>query len=192
MEHVLNTPELLEIILESLEPQTLLTSATRVCHYWNNLISDSLNIQRALFLLPERPSKSTYSRANPLLLPLLTGLSASTIDLHSLLNDYSHNPNTNDKFLRTEATWRHMLVQQPPATKLGIWKIEFSGRGFQHIFEGVDVSDMGGGLGMNQFLGLAKQWKEQGYTWDLFWGEDGKALLEKERNSLLLLKVGIS
>lgn len=194
MERVLNTSELLEIILEALDPQTLLTSATRVCRYWNIFIRDSLDLQRALFVLPERQSYGLQPRANPLLLPYIERLSLTkphAVDVYSLIDAKGNTRDKNDKFLRTEATWRHMLVQQPPATKLGIWKIEFSGQGFQHLFERIDLSSTGG-LSMGQLLEFWKQWTEQGYTWSLFWGEHGQALFDKEKNSLLVLKVGMS
>lgn len=194
MERVLNTPELLEIVLGALDHQTLLTSATRVCRYWNDLIRDSPDLQRTLFVLPERSPTCSQPRANPLLLPHIKRLSLTQpdgFDIYSLVEANGNTRDTRNAFLRTEATWRRMLVQQPPATKLGVWKIEFSGRGFQHLFEMVDL-DSTGGLWMDRLLDLSKQWTEKGYTWSLFWGEDGQALFDKEKNSLLVLKVGIS
>lgn len=194
MERVLHTPELLEMILGALDPKTLLTSATRVCRYWNNVIRDSLVLQRALFLLPERPSTIIQPRANPLLGPHINRLSLTQpgpVDADSLIDARGIFRDEVDKTLQTKATWHKMLVQQPPATRLGIWKIEFSGRGFQHIFEKVDLGSTGG-LCMDQLLGLSKQWTEQGYTWSLFWGEHGQGLFDKEKNSLLVLKVGTS
>lgn len=194
MERVLNTSELLELILGAVEPQTLLISATRVCRYWNALIRDSLSLQRALFNSPERPSICSQPRANPLLSPHIKRLSLTqpdAVDIYSLLDGKGNIRDESDRFLRTEATWRPMLVQQPPATKLGVWKIEFSGQGFQHLFETIDLSSTGG-LCMNQLLDFSKQWTEQGYAWNLFWGGHGQALFDKEMNSLLVLKVGMS
>lgn len=194
MERVLNTSELLELILGAVEPRTLLVSATLVCRYWNALIWDSLHLQRALYISPERPSICPKPRANPLLSPHIKRLSltrSNAVDVYNLLDVTGDIHDKSARFLRTEANWRRMLVQQPPAMTLGVWKIEFSGRGFQHIFETVDLSNTGG-LCMSQLLEFSRQWAEQGYTWTLFWGENGQALFEKERNSLLVLKVGMS
>lgn len=194
MESVLNTSELLEFVLEAVEPQTLLTSATRVCHYWNGLIRDSIRLQRTLFLLPERQSTCSQPRSNPLLLPHIKTLSRgqpNAINFQNLLSCECDTPNKFDKFLRTEASWRNMLVQQPPATKLGVWKIESVPGDYRHIFEDIDLSRTSG-LCMGHLLDLIKQWDEEGWTWTLFWGEHGQNMLDRERNSLLVLKVGTS
>lgn len=200
MERVLNTPELLELVLGALDTQTLLTSATRVCHYWNNLIQGSPELQRALFLWPETDATCPQPRANPLLSPHIANLSLAQPDpfeFCGLLNNKtyivytSHLLDKRDAYLRKQATWRQMLVQQPPVTKLGVWKIEFNRGDFEHIFEVIDIGTTRG-LDMSQFVDLAKQWLKQGFNWSLFWGENGQSLLDKERKSLLVLKAGSS
>ncbi|RAL15382.1 uncharacterized protein BO97DRAFT_411517 [Aspergillus homomorphus CBS 101889] len=52
--------ELLEAILLLTDPRTLLTSAQRVCHFWHDLIQDSLEIQRALYFKPSSASPKAY------------------------------------------------------------------------------------------------------------------------------------
>ncbi|OJJ33317.1 hypothetical protein ASPWEDRAFT_619105 [Aspergillus wentii DTO 134E9] len=108
-------PELLELILLSVDMQTLLTSQ-RVCRLWHNLINISKPLQKALFFLPielnPNTARKTYTR-NPLIRKILwpnficsTPLSESTRYL--------------DKYQRKEASWRRMLMQQPPTSIIGI------------------------------------------------------------------------
>ncbi|OJJ30464.1 hypothetical protein ASPWEDRAFT_46060 [Aspergillus wentii DTO 134E9] len=47
-------PEILENILLHTDMCTLLTSAQRVCHHWHNLITESHNLQAALFFKPTK------------------------------------------------------------------------------------------------------------------------------------------
>src|SRR5690625_2582029 len=54
MQHVLDTSELLELILVHVDMQTLLTSAQRTSRTWHALIATSPPLQRRLFFLPER------------------------------------------------------------------------------------------------------------------------------------------
>ncbi|KAL4954382.1 hypothetical protein BDW69DRAFT_163300, partial [Aspergillus filifer] len=49
---VLETPELLEMILVQTDMRTLLISAQRVCRTWKALIDHSPSLQRALFFTP--------------------------------------------------------------------------------------------------------------------------------------------
>jgi hypothetical protein len=64
-QHVLQVPELFELILMEVPMRTLLTSAQLVCRSWNQRITSSRRIQQALFL--ESCPPDTPPRINPLL-----------------------------------------------------------------------------------------------------------------------------
>lgn len=61
---VLNSPELLELILLHLPVKDLLTRIPAVCKHWRSLHKSSINIQRALFLAPF-PADHLPVRINP-------------------------------------------------------------------------------------------------------------------------------
>ena len=98
-------PELLEQILLNLDMPTLLKSQC-VCHFWQNVITGSRAIQQDLFLRPIelRPGMQLEPRFNPL--------------LHEMKNRTT--PVHKQAFLREEASWRRMLIRQPPTFKLGV------------------------------------------------------------------------
>ena len=98
-------PELLEQILLNLDMPTLLKSQC-VCHFWQNVITGSRAIQQDLFLRPIelRPGMQLEPRFNPL--------------LHEMKNRAT--PEHRQSFLREEASWRRMLIRQPPTFKLGV------------------------------------------------------------------------
>ncbi|KAB8229016.1 uncharacterized protein BDW43DRAFT_315352 [Aspergillus alliaceus] len=58
MHRALSQSELLELILLSLDLQTLLTSAQRVCSQWRHIIRESPFLQGTLFFKPRRTSLS--------------------------------------------------------------------------------------------------------------------------------------
>ncbi|ROV95392.1 hypothetical protein VMCG_08466 [Cytospora schulzeri] len=134
----LAAPELLCRILLFLDPQDLLVNAPRVCKYWKDAIERDPELQRALFFRPWQP-KSCDSRPtgpsnaaaaddddmlNPFFTDFLSPVPESIsrkdkinssgfkgkADLCSLL-DGRADP---DSWRRPEASWRRMLVQQPP------------------------------------------------------------------------------
>ncbi|RAH64210.1 F-box protein [Aspergillus aculeatinus CBS 121060] len=84
--------EILEMILLGLDMKTLLLS-TRVCRAWNALIRSSPSIQKALFFRPADPVPGQAKAKNPLV--------EEKID---------------KAYLRPEASWRRMLLQQPPTS----------------------------------------------------------------------------
>jgi hypothetical protein len=129
LSRILNTPELLELILEMTSPIDLLLSCSRVCKGFYEIMNSSLRLQRRLFLAPER--------TNWLLLPYpprllsgdfatalghaIRGLSISSyklvvrpVDLIDVLEGDSRNarPPLN------------LLVSQPPSKHLFAWRIE--------------------------------------------------------------------
>ncbi|PYH43016.1 uncharacterized protein BP01DRAFT_122553 [Aspergillus saccharolyticus JOP 1030-1] len=133
-QHVLNTPELLELILTQLDLRTLLTSAQRTCRTWHTLIRTSLPLQEALFFHPIKSghnAPSHDSTTTPTINPLLQWafpqfLSQPPSDYYpSSLNPFDDLTSLAHRakhpaYLRPEASWRRMLVQQPPARSVGV------------------------------------------------------------------------
>ncbi|OMP82629.1 hypothetical protein BK809_0006939 [Diplodia seriata] len=147
-EKVLQTTELLELILAALPIKDLLL-AQRVCRRFASLIQTSTALQQALFFLP-LPASSTRAPATTPALPLRSypsgALVTETWERNPLLASafppwfdrqapgsiYSppfYHPAAfetlplnaaRDAYLRPEASWRRMLVTQPPATALGV------------------------------------------------------------------------
>ncbi|KAJ7441977.1 hypothetical protein FB451DRAFT_1298034 [Mycena latifolia] len=119
---VMSTSELLERILAQLPLRYLLVAAPLVCKAWQAIITLSPTLQRALFFQPDpSPRSDSEPVRNPLLVemfpPFFAGAGknrwswsgqASTI----MAMPWSKAP---DAFKRKEASWRRMLVTQPPA-----------------------------------------------------------------------------
>ncbi|PYI31899.1 hypothetical protein BP00DRAFT_425329 [Aspergillus indologenus CBS 114.80] len=139
MEHVLALPELLELILFSLDERTLLTSAQRVSTHWHGTIQKCAALQEKLFFKPCRrrrrrtasdPENNTRSDSSPtqqptLINPLLTAAFPVFFPPRPWRYgvcglDFVTDPAKRAAFLRPEASWRSMLVQQPPAYSLGL------------------------------------------------------------------------
>ncbi|KAH7036723.1 hypothetical protein B0J12DRAFT_260137 [Macrophomina phaseolina] len=145
---VLGTPELLELILLHLPARDRLL-AHRVCRSFNCLIRTSPTIKQALFLQPlpetavsnptspapklfkartcERAATESRER-NPILISAFLpwfnrkawrGLCFGT-GLEALKALPLADPTTRSAFLRPEASWRQMLMVQPPLTCLEI------------------------------------------------------------------------
>jgi hypothetical protein len=130
------TPEPLEIV-ELLEhillhlPQRDLLLAQRVCRRWHAVINASKHIQRALYFLPLPPANSTSSQpaSNPLLASAFAGYfkflaweeftSTYTSTWASMLL-YSTEKRWQQRFIQEEASWRRMLVTQPPVSHVDI------------------------------------------------------------------------
>ncbi|KAJ5605790.1 hypothetical protein N7510_008571 [Penicillium lagena] len=132
----LETPEILNMILARVDRRTLLTTAQRVSRSWSDLISNSPSIQKALFFTPIRNSEWGIKRKffNPLLIevfpsffPARDGRQGSWFPLCDL-------PMVKDaslmaRLVRKDASWRKMLVRQPPIFEIGIFKISSSREG---------------------------------------------------------------
>ncbi|PYI11377.1 hypothetical protein BO78DRAFT_413846 [Aspergillus sclerotiicarbonarius CBS 121057] len=128
----LSTPELLEMILLQLDLRTLLASAQRVCRAWNGLIQESSFIQEALFLKPikKRDSNPIERTLNPLLSETFPAIFQQNETIFprnkeefTLTNlDMIKKPEKKAAYLRPEASWRRMLIQQPPAFEIGIFR----------------------------------------------------------------------
>lgn len=115
----LSTSEILELIFLQLDPQTLLIAAQQTCRAWRGVIHESPSLQRALFLIPsDYPEKIR----NPLLVkrfPSFFGKTRSRSLLSSL--DMITKPDKLEAYIRPEASWRRMLVQQPPVSVVGLF-----------------------------------------------------------------------
>ncbi|KAK3059936.1 hypothetical protein LTS18_009714 [Coniosporium uncinatum] len=135
---VIETPELLELILLHLDARTLLHSQ-RTNRSFYELIKHSPYLQQALFFRPQsaaNPKESTY-RTNPLLRDAFPtwfkhSMSDSMISYHPIhwnnpsessifeALPWNSNPEATSAFKRQEASWRRMLVTQPPVLAFDI------------------------------------------------------------------------
>lgn len=143
---VFHTPELLEAILAQLPKKDLLF-AQRVSRHFQSSIKSSPSLQRALFFraAPLKDPKAWI--INPFLrktfLPWFV-LSRISQDMETIeLLDWTRNDKKGQAFLYKDASWRKMLVLQPPPKKLSI--VEFchgqcgdSARDANISFEGKD------------------------------------------------------
>ncbi|KAF7353302.1 putative f-box domain protein [Mycena sanguinolenta] len=102
-DEVISTPELLELTLSHLPIRDLLLTAPLVCKTWL-AITRTPALQRILFFEPD-PSPRAACTHNPL-------LAQNVKDIKSM--PWSRVP---DAFNRPEASWRRMLVSQPPPQK---------------------------------------------------------------------------
>lgn len=114
----LSTFELLELILLQLDTQTLLT-AQRTCQTWHRIIQESVAIQKALFFIPMNSSSANIKVQNALLAKKFPGFFNSNLTLLANV-DMLQRPEKLEAYIRPEASWRRMLVQQPPIFRIGI------------------------------------------------------------------------
>lgn len=140
MEAVISTPELFESIMENLDMATILTSVQRVCKDWKRRIDASSSIQTLIYLRPDNGDGLFGScKVNPLLLkhfgPILQRKADDFIGLeprlrfrcergyldirtlesmHLSIAAMGHGRIKHERFVRKEASWRRMLVSQPP------------------------------------------------------------------------------
>jgi hypothetical protein len=102
MDQVFNIPELLENILMRLPITTVLVNVQRVCKLWRDTVQQSSALQRALYFNPKQLSrsgqKSQIRHVNP---------------YGDLISTKEHS-NRTYAFDRADASWRHMLIVQPP------------------------------------------------------------------------------
>ena len=125
------TPEILEQILLQMPPQTLLTAAQRTSKAWHDLITTSPKLQEALFFRPQQPltlNNTTHRTLNPLLAPKiwphlfrkrLSSQTTTTTNYYYSLPIAS--PLEEELYLRPGASWRRMLVQQPPTSCISVF-----------------------------------------------------------------------
>ncbi|KAL4904797.1 hypothetical protein BDW74DRAFT_178372 [Aspergillus multicolor] len=139
MHRVLETPEILEMVLEQLDMRTLLISAQRVCHSWNNLIASSPALQKALFFTPIKDANERgmhEKMLNPLLVEtfpsVFPGPQKVEVKRRFINRDKRFDFRFSDlpiasledeaqaRFIRNDASWRRMLVSQPPMQDIGL------------------------------------------------------------------------
>ncbi|RDW63038.1 uncharacterized protein DSM5745_10149 [Aspergillus mulundensis] len=134
MHSALDTPEILEMVLAQLDMRTLLTSAQRVCHSWASLAAQSPVLQRALFFTPIKDANE-WGMNEKMLNPLLTEAFPSIFpdppkdedDKEKRFNfRFSDLPiatlegEARARFIRPDASWRRMLVSQPPMQDISL------------------------------------------------------------------------
>ncbi|KAJ5295558.1 hypothetical protein N7508_010379 [Penicillium antarcticum] len=132
---VLEIPEVLEMILLQIDMRTLLISCQRVCRDWRDLITKSLSIQKPLFFTPIKESEWGMGEKLPNLLlaemfPAIFPAEGEPRKRDFLFSDcvMTKDPASLDRFVQKDASWRRMLVQQPPILELGLFHID-SARG---------------------------------------------------------------
>ncbi|KAK1831545.1 hypothetical protein QBC39DRAFT_434056 [Podospora conica] len=163
---VFSTPELVESILVHLDMRTLLTTAQRISRTFLAIITASPRLQRTLFFRPSLPSSMPFT-ANPLLtwafpclMPVFTAPVIGVYDIRlppsSLfvpagnygrgaveenemlpMTDIRYDGRRHLAFTRRGASWRRMLLCQPPAMRVArvetwpeYWKmVDFSATG---------------------------------------------------------------
>jgi hypothetical protein len=155
---VLFTPELLCNVIAQL-PLGDIVTATGVCHFWRNAAAAEPEIQKALFLIPEKVSRKlvmnrtylrdleeyffesgpgepipefscfTIGRLHPFL-PRICGLfNTREIDYQDWENNVSNLEYTQD-FCHPNSSWRDMFISQPPCQFIVIDRAPSWRRGF--------------------------------------------------------------
>lgn len=134
--------EILEAILLQTDIRTLLTSATRVCRSWHNIIQGSASLQAVLFLKPvkepafsithsEKGARWSYCKHKRIRNPLIeTDIwpeffrkrfrSPSDRSWQVKEEFPCMDPDKEKAYLREEASWRRMLLHQPPTSHLAL------------------------------------------------------------------------
>lgn len=191
MELVLSTVELLELVLLKVDDlRSILTAASRVCRFWNQLIRESPSLQKLLFFRPDTScTENKQLQRSPRINTLLSRHSHGVLACISeeAYQSVSYSPYNSPHNL--EASWCRMLVQQPPARKLGFWRVEIdssSEHGYEITTRMLDLNEEGG-MPMGMLVEFMAQ-LGNGLPWTLYWGDEGMEYLEKEKNSLFIRK----
>ncbi|KAL2856599.1 hypothetical protein BJY01DRAFT_242651 [Aspergillus pseudoustus] len=144
MHIVLSIPELLEQIFLYTDTTTLLTSTQRVCRLWNTIITQTPSLQRHLFFLPHQCPGHTGTQQDdhsPTVLtlnPHLRTIYPSWFPNLSALTDERGCRTSNlepellrvfemdgdQPFERANASWRRMLLMQPPTLGVGFVSVQ--------------------------------------------------------------------
>ncbi|KAI9927542.1 hypothetical protein ASPWEDRAFT_746562 [Aspergillus wentii DTO 134E9] len=120
--------ELLEHILLNLDLRTLLLSQ-KVCRTWHKTINDSRPLQQALFFQPMEGSDTPEQKRtrNPLLEEALYPQFKFNTYYYKLSRGRKHTNHLSDiqpgAYTRQEASWRRMLIQQPPTSIIGVIEV---------------------------------------------------------------------
>ncbi|KAJ5898840.1 hypothetical protein N7495_003584 [Penicillium taxi] len=125
MNKVLDTPEVLEMILGRLDMRTLLVSAQRVCRNWMNLIRASPSLQMVLFFTSINGSEWGKEKIpNPLLAWAFPSIFPGDDNFSFANLIMTKDDSSMARFIRKDASWRKMLVQQPPISEVGLFHIQ--------------------------------------------------------------------
>ncbi|KAI0518284.1 hypothetical protein F5B22DRAFT_80086 [Xylaria bambusicola] len=165
---VLQTTELLQEILLQLDMRTLLTAAQLVNRQWHDVITTSPALQQALYFAPV-VSSAYPATQNPLLselFPYWFQEGTGGDNPHALKEvkeisrlDFGCLPMAQESrrhaFMYPNATWRHMLVRQPPVLTLGRWTTSHSSWGNNHR---IHIDEIPGGLRMDRLYDIAQRW----------------------------------
>ncbi|KAJ7123579.1 hypothetical protein C8R44DRAFT_784034 [Mycena epipterygia] len=119
---VISTPELLELILARLPMRNLLITAPLVSKAWQELTLCPA-LQRALFFKPDPSSERTQnSLLVELFPPFFAPPTANRWSWPGKASSIMAMPwaKAPDAFKRADASWRRMLVQQPPAQTMTV------------------------------------------------------------------------
>ncbi|KAJ7622212.1 hypothetical protein FB45DRAFT_927247 [Roridomyces roridus] len=125
---VISTPELLALILARLPMRDVLVSAPLVSKAWHAVILLPI-VQRALFFQPEPASDDATPIPNPLLAELFppffteSGENRWSWPGHSKAIMSMPWAKAPDAFKCEDASWRRMLLSQPPANKILVVKV---------------------------------------------------------------------
>ncbi|CAM1504365.1 Fc.00g019560.m01.CDS01 [Cosmosporella sp. VM-42] len=144
------TGELLEQIILSMDTQTLLGTASRVCRRWQHIINTTPSIQKALFFDPERARDDAAEEVpkqtlNPLLLnpnpacfdnpkaftpPPKPGIfdvnfwpvmgRLGFMSFHELAQNKANLEAVDHPMAREGASWRKMYTSQPPCRTVAV------------------------------------------------------------------------
>ncbi|KAI1122181.1 hypothetical protein F5Y10DRAFT_254641 [Nemania abortiva] len=188
---VLQTAELLQEILLHLDMRSLLTAAQRVSRQWRELITTSPPLQRALYFKPVVRAASRPTTLNPLLVkifrlwfkPSRRHLRYAICHLHR--DHFKRLPiaqaSRRQAFMHPTATWRQMLVQQPPVLRLGYWGISDRSQIPKNYIVTMQFED---GLRMDTFYDVAQQWLcLEGSSFNVVWDPRVLPTEEKIRRS---------
>ncbi|KAI0974712.1 hypothetical protein F4678DRAFT_420562 [Xylaria arbuscula] len=194
-ETVLHTAELLEEILLCLDMRTLLTAAQRVSRQWRELVTSSPALQQALYFEPMAESFGTKTQ-NPLLAEVFPPWFPKETKQEQLdideIDEWPKVPDRDDfsslvmaqesrrhAFMHPSATWRRMLVRQPPARTLGCWTVSHGRGGDRHQFP---IHEFPDGLRMDHLYDLAQDWVcQQVSAFNVFWDPNATVAYAKTR-----------
>ena len=130
VQKVLDTPELFELILLQCDLRSLLTRALRVSHKWYDVIRSSPTIQEALFFRPSQNIDGSEFTFNPILVEdfglFFDGEVHTRQSFDALPIAKGGKKGRRESFMRKGASWRSMLVRQPPIRTMGHWCWETS------------------------------------------------------------------
>ncbi|KAL2072039.1 hypothetical protein VTL71DRAFT_11382 [Oculimacula yallundae] len=130
-DRVLSLPELLIAIIIQLPQREILVNAQRVSHKWHAIVK-SQRIQQALFFASSSPTEPVF---NPMLTEAFPPWfkppnTTSYLPEQSFDGlDWASSSAKRDAYSRKEASWRKMLVVQPPARTLEIVQCKSYPRG---------------------------------------------------------------